>query len=199
MCGRYFVEGALLDEARLRVFFEQIKARVERSSEQLDIRFEGEVRPADAACAIACNRDLEPAGFAMRWGFENPVRPGLLINARSETASTLPLFSESARQRRCILPASSYFEWGPAEAKKKHAFATASGEPCLLGGLYVPPPAGERLARFVVLTRPAAPNVAHIHHRMPVIIPEARIEDWLSHDVPFASAMSLTTDEVVLA
>ena len=69
----------------------------------------GEVFPSDTAVVIAKNRQLKPAVFPMRWGFERKGG-GLVINARSETAGEKQLFRESAQLRRCLIPASCNFE-----------------------------------------------------------------------------------------
>lgn len=69
----------------------------------------GEVFPSDTAAVIANNRQLKPAAFPMRWGFERKGG-GLVINARSETAAEKQLFRESAQLRRCLIPASCNFE-----------------------------------------------------------------------------------------
>ena len=70
----------------------------------------GEVFPSDTAAVIANSRQLKPSVFPMRWGFERKGG-GLVINARSETAAEKQLFRESAQLRRCLIPASCYFEW----------------------------------------------------------------------------------------
>ena len=53
---------------------------------------------------------------SMRWGlippwFERPTGGPLIINARSDTVATKPAFREAVRERRCILPASGFYEW----------------------------------------------------------------------------------------
>ena len=52
----------------------------------------------------------------MRWGFipkwyKKPSGGPLLINARSETLEKLPAFAEACRARRCLIPATGFFEW----------------------------------------------------------------------------------------
>ena len=75
------------------------------------LRAAGEVRPADAAPVLARSRQGQPLVFPMKWGFSIPGIRSTLINARSETASIKPTFSESWRRRRCAIPASWYYEW----------------------------------------------------------------------------------------
>ena len=155
MCGRYYVEpessGELLE----------LIAEAKRKSDEVKT---GEVFPSDTAAVIANNRQLKPAVFPMRWGFERKGG-GLVINARSETAAEKQLFRESAQLRRCLIPASCYFEW---ERR--------------LGGLYTKPEPGA-LPRFTILTRKAADGISFIHDRMPVIVPKEKEPDWLSQQM----------------
>ncbi len=167
MCGRYYIDD---NDGALSGFIEAAQRRgsVKR----------GEVRPGDTAAVIANNRRLEPGVFPMRWGFEG-ANGSLVINARSETASQKPMFRESARLRRCLIPASWYFEWERRPGgKTKYALRPERGGNVYLGGLYALGRDGT--ARFVILTRDAAPGIAFIHDRMPVIVPPEKLGDWLS-------------------
>ncbi len=71
----------------------------------------GEIRPTDMAAVIASNKNGERSVFPMLWGFyeENLHKP--IVNCRVESARTKPLWSESWKQRRCVIPTSYYFEW----------------------------------------------------------------------------------------
>src|SRR5699024_9666729 len=100
MCGRYYVEPESSSELL------ELIAEAKRKSDEVKT---GEVFPSDTAAVIANNRQLKPTVFPMRWGFERRGG-GLVINARSETAAEKQLFRESAQLRRCLIPASCYFE-----------------------------------------------------------------------------------------
>ena len=100
MCGRYYVEPESSSELL------ELIAEAKRKSDEVKT---GEVFPSDTAAVIANNRQLKPTVFPMRWGFERRGG-GLAINARSETAGEKQLFRESAQLRRCLIPASCYFE-----------------------------------------------------------------------------------------
>ena len=89
MCGRYYVES----ESDMEELAELI-AEAKRKSDEVKT---GEVFPTDTAAVIANNRQLKPAVFPMRWGFERKGG-GLVINARSETAAEKRF---SARARSC--------------------------------------------------------------------------------------------------
>lgn len=167
MCGRYFIDIGDAELSRL------VSAAGRRAAVKT-----GEIFPSDTAAAIANSRSLRPAVFPMRWGFERPGG-GLVINARSETASQKPMFRESSRLRRCLVPASFYFEWGhgPGARVKYELYPERSGI-VYLGGLYTIDASG--VPRFVILTREASPGIAFIHDRMPVLVPPGRCGDWLS-------------------
>lgn len=199
MCGRYFVAPGLAGRASLQAFFAQAKKRA--AAQQLQIAFEGEVRPGDIAAAIANDRSRQPSGFPMRWGMRRRHDThGLVINARCETAAARPLFAESTRRHRCLLPASWYFEWAGDQAHTRWAFGFEDGSPCYLAGLYgLPDKAVDKqpqAARFVILTRDATPELARVHGRMPVIIAEDDAGKWLDLERPYVSALALATTGV---
>ena len=101
-----------------------------------------------------------------------------MFNARSETAATKPLFSDGMKQRRCIIPATLYFEWEKRGAQKiKHAIFPTGCDMIYMAGVYRIE--GDRAA-CSILTRTSADCIAHIHNRMPVILPKDAVSDWLN-------------------
>lgn len=116
----------------------------------------------------------------MRWGYSGYKNQ--IINARSETAAEKPMFRKSLLERRCLIPASGYYEWKRTESgsksKQKYALYCPS-RPIYMAGLWRQEQ-GEALPVFVILTREAAPAIANIHDRMPVILPDGTRQDWLS-------------------
>ena len=178
MCGRYYVEPES-DMEELAELIAEARRKAESAGEEVKT---GEVFPSDTAAVIANSRQLKPAVFPMRWGFERRGG-GLVINARSETAGEKQLFRESAQLRRCLIPASCYFEWERrADGKVKYAIRPRGKELLYLGGLYTKPEPGA-LPRFTILTRKAADGISFIHDRMPVIVPKEKEADWLSQQM----------------
>ena len=93
MCGRYYVEPESSGE--MLELIAKAKRKAESAGEEVKT---GEVFPSDTAAVIANNRQLKPAVFPMRWGFERRGG-GLVINARSETAGEIPLLSTNGQRQ----------------------------------------------------------------------------------------------------
>jgi len=183
MCGRYYVA---IDDQELQDICDAAMRQEKEDGglEQLEIKLSGEIFPTDV---VPVSIGTDEFRF-MRWGFSgigssggiggsgNGSRP--LINARSETALSKPTFQESMRERRCLIPASGYYEWKKEDGRKiKHRFYL-DGQPLYFAGCWRQEK-DERLPRFTILTRTAAPALEAIHDRMPVIIPQDRAEQWL--------------------
>ena len=139
----------------------------------------GEVNPTDAALVLAPSKDLSPGAFAMRWGYRLPDGH-LVINARSETARSRPLFADGMRRRRCAVPVSGYIEWDRSgTTRRKYRVDGGTAEPLFLAGLYR---LAEKGAEFTVLTRSPSDAVAALHDRMPVLLRAAEATAWIRPD-----------------
>lgn len=175
MCGRYAI--ALKDAPpELARAMEALKPGDGRGN----IKTGGEVFPSDRVAALANSRQGRPRIFPMAWGYslEGGKR---IINARWETAADRPLFQDGMRRRRCLIPASCYFEWEKGrEGRVKYAIGPREGGLMYMAGIYRLERRGEALVpAFAVLTREAAPQLAFIHHRMPVVLSPQSAGDWL--------------------
>lgn len=102
------------------------------------------------------------------------------FNARLETAHEKPTFRTAWASRRCLIPAAFYYEWTGEKGKKQpHYIAPQSNAPAFFfAGLHSQLASGLRTC--TILTRDAEPSIAHIHHRMPLILSQDEIEPWLS-------------------
>ncbi len=128
---------------------------------------------------------LGPGGrrlTGMRWGFlphwyKSPTDGPLLINARAETIAEKPAFRDACRTRRCLIPASGFYEWDRAGDEKLPWFVRrADGTPLVMAGIWQEwQTADDRLVTCAIVTTQAQGRMADIHHRMPVIV-EPR--DW---------------------
>ena len=185
MCGRYEIYQEIKDE-QLEALIKQALGVSDRLG--AGMKTFGEIRPTDVAPVIApsaLNRKL--GAFPMQWGFAHPTRGMLVFNTRMETAPEKDLFVSSIDERRCLIPASRYFEWKKTDAEKKTRFAffARDREPLYLAGLYVRTSDQHRLPCFSILTQDAERNIKEIHPRMPVLVPFSRAEEWLSPDTDF--------------
>lgn len=188
MCGRLYVEPELSDE-ELRGIIEAVNRRTGGEAST------GEVFPSSTVAAVANDKSGAPRPFPMKWGYE---RGGgsLLINARSETAAQKPMFRESMRLRRCLIPATNYFEWQKLDGgKKKYAIRPDGAKVLYMAGLYRLEKDAPR-ASCVILTREASKSVAHIHNRMPVILPRERLAEWLSPDADAESVLGAALERM---
>jgi putative SOS response-associated peptidase YedK len=182
LCGRYFIES---DNNELA----DIIAAAERSAAgySAPVSFKlGEIFPGTAAPVITAEREVR----FMTWGFPDWTGKRPHINARSETAAAARTFREAMAVRRCIIPASSYYEWKSIDKKQKekYEFRLPDRSPLYMAGIYSPD------GRFAVLTREAVPGLSKIHDRMPVILPRELAEAWLveSPEVMLEAVTGLT-------
>lgn len=120
---------------------------------------------------------------AMRWGFlpswyKTPADGPLIINARAETVATKPAFREAVRSRRCLVPASGFYEWseGPKGERLPWYFVRQDGAPMALAGLWQ---RWQDIDTVAIVSTAAGAGMAGLHHREPVILEPADWPLWL--------------------
>jgi putative SOS response-associated peptidase YedK len=150
------------------------------------------VTPDTAIVIVRAGPEGTPEAVFARWGLLGPWMkeandPGRQINARSETAAEKPMFRDVFRKSRCLIPAMGFYEWQKAGGGPSRPFyiALASGEPFAFAGLWRASRLvdGTVLETCTILTTDAYPSLKPIHHRMPVILPEASQALWLDPPV----------------
>lgn len=139
-------------------------------------------------------------GELMTWGLEPPWAgsdPGERklpkpINARAETLTQRPMFRDAFRSRRCILPATGFFEWRrPPGAPTQPFYIHPAGEPVFaLAGLYEPGHDGKP-GTCCIVTTAANELMANIHDRMPLVLDAADVAKWLDPDTALADLKAL--------
>ena len=127
---------------------------------------------------------------AMRWGFiphwyKTPSDGPLLINARAETIAEKPAFRTACRERRCLIPASGFYEWtkGEDDARLPWYIQPAEGDCLAFAGIWQDwERGGEMLRTCAIVTTAAAGEMTQIHHRMPVTLAASDWALWLGED-----------------
>ena len=125
----------------------------------------------------------------LRWGWGKMSNGNEWINARSEGMATSGAYAQSFRLRRCLIPASGFYEWRrmPSGRKAPYWIGMKDKAPFALAGLWkelADPKTGELQDRYLVLTCPPNELAVELHNRMPVIIDVADYDRWLSSEVP---------------
>lgn len=114
------------------------------------------------------------------------------INARSESIHEKPTFRDSFKSRRCLVPADGYYEWatelGRYKTKQPFYISSDDGHSLAIAGIWNTwrSPSGQSMQSASIITREAVGELAKIHHRMPVMMPRDRWNEWLDvrdHDV----------------
>lgn len=127
----------------------------------------------------------------MRWGLvphwaRDPAVGSRMINARAESAAEKPAYRTPFRQRRCLLPATGFFEWKRIGAgKQPMLLRRRDGRPFAFAGLWDRwhPKEGEPVESCTILTTEPNDLVVDVHDRMPVILPPEAYEPWLDPDL----------------
>lgn len=136
----------------------------------------GEIFPGDAAPAV-----IERLGRLVPvpavFGFPGFDGKKLILNARAETAFEKPTFAQALRERRVVLPADGFFEWGRDENKTKYLFTADGANTVYLCGCFR---VVENILRFVILTRAANESMSPVHDRMPVIAFAPQVRSYLT-------------------
>jgi len=144
------------------------------------------------------SRTLTPMrwGFPMTWlarqGKDPWSRP--LINAKSEEAAKKRTWSRPLKERRCIVPATAFYEW-VRKGKERYpvVFRPRNGELLHLGAVWQRfQKDGEDVDCVSILTTAASKRVSQVHHRMPVLFTaDSDIDAWLSPEQPLADLTAL--------
>lgn len=183
MCGRYLYS---LDNQELREIAEQAQKNLYGEYKT------GEIYPTNVApIIISSGNAIRPV--LAKWGLEKWDKKGNIINARSEGISQKHIFKKLVDSKRCIVPASAFYEWKDIGHKEKEKYIFYNNDGVLyMAGLYdvyesVP---NEQLSlfdsnhkaeamRYTIITKPATGSMIGIHHRMPVIFSKKEMENWL--------------------
>jgi len=186
MCSRYFLDA---DGNIIAYTF-----RVAQNPRVLK-RFN--IAPTQEAPVVRVDAGGERELAMLRWGlvpsWAKDIAVGTkMINARAEGVAEKPAFREALRKRRCIVPATGFFEWQGPPGRKQPFAITVPGAPLIgFAGLWESwrAAAGEPVQTFTIVTTDANEAIAPIHDRMPVILTPDDAEAWLSGSLDEARAL----------
>ena len=139
----------------------------------------------------------------MRWGlvpaWYKAVNDGpLIINARSDTVAEKPAFREAVRQRRCIVPASGFYEWsaGPNGTRLPWYITRTDCAPMAFGALWS---RWGDMDTVAMVTLAGGPNMEGIHDREPLVLEPADWPLWLGEAGHGAARLMTATQPGVLS
>ncbi|MFY0311748.1 SOS response-associated peptidase [Leisingera sp. D0M16] len=142
---------------------------------------------------------------AMRWGFlphwyKSETAGPLLINARAETIAEKPAFAKSCRERRCLVPASGFYEWTKAEdgARLPWYIHRSDGAPIAFAAVWRSWGAEDPVKTCAIVTTAANQGLSAIHHRMPLILEPQDWGKWLGEEGHGAAALMQPGAEGIL-
>lgn len=192
MCGRYYMDDNAYSE--IRKWIRQIDGN--NSSNHRDGRDErdgnlmnpgnGDIRPSEPALVITgktsghgytADQRMVLAEEIMYWGFPQYDRKALLINARAETVLQKKTFRDSVLHRRCLIPARYFYEWDAS--KNKVTCRHFDSSVIYMAGFYH---SFQGQNRFVIITTEANDSLRKIHGRMPLILEQNELENWIFDD-----------------
>jgi putative SOS response-associated peptidase YedK len=159
------------------------------------------VAPTQPVAAARLADNGRRAFAALRWGLiplwaKDPRIGNSLINARAETVAEKPAFRSAFRHRRCLIPASGFYEWQATSGKQKQPFHIhmKGGRPFAFAGLWERWGGGEGDAPVescTIITTEANAVVRPVHERMPVIVAAGDFSAWLDPRTPAADLHEL--------
>ena len=124
------------------------------------------------------------------------------FNARAETAAEKPMFRDSFKKRRCLIPASGYYEWqNTPSGKQPFYFTRRDGQLMTIAGLWskwTDKATGDDLKSCAMVITEPNKLAAEVHDRMPVILEAKDFEQWERGDLKDVSALMKAADEDVL-
>jgi putative SOS response-associated peptidase YedK len=154
------------------------------------------IAPTDPVAIIRRGARHSRELVLVRWGLipgwvKDPGVFTTLINARSETLTEKPSFRTAIRHKRCIVPASGFFEWtGRRGAKQPHYVHRADWRaeepdaelpPLAFAGMFEDwlGADGSEIETMAIITVPANKLIRNIHDRMPALLQSDDFDAWL--------------------
>jgi putative SOS response-associated peptidase YedK len=186
MCGRYSLTISM---------GEMVKAFGVLPGDELVPRYN--IAPTQTVPVVCQNGDGTRHLRQYRWGLiphwaKDASIGSRMINARCETVAEKPAFRGAIRYRRCLIPASGFFEWKQSENKRVPFYIRRQDQaPMAFAGIWETWKGQEEtIVSCSILTTGANSLVSTLHDRMPVILSSAEYETWLDREVDDPGALA---------
>jgi putative SOS response-associated peptidase YedK len=189
MCGRY---GREADKQRISEWMQTHNTDVFDDSY---LAPSYNIAPQSVQPVVRLDSETEERELTiMRWGlipfFAKDAKIAYsTINARAETVATSPVFREPMKRRRCLVPATGFYEWQALDKKSKQPWAIelADGNLFAFAGLWdrwKDKATGQPLETYTIITTDPNELLEPIHNRMPVILSPQDYSRWLDPGEP---------------
>jgi Uncharacterized conserved protein len=199
MCTRFLLEVPAAETGFKKLGLEALAAAVAKAMSRYNIA------PGTDLLALRSGEKTRTARiFTPRWGFPSPAAfssadaaPAAsrapLTNARAETLTQKPSFRDAFRHRRCLIPATGFYEWEKrGRARLPWLFRRAGTAPFAFPGLWEPDADGH--AGVVIVTTTPNELMASLHHRMPAMLASAEAcRTWLDTSASETDLLSILT------
>jgi len=178
MCGRFTIDATLED------LFIALKLKA-----RFNLMARYNIAPGQPILAARLGAKGEREFAHFHWGLipswmVTPPTGTTLINARIETVAEKPSFRSAYRRRRCLIPASGFYEWQKREGGPKQPYYIYLKDAPLMtfAGIWEhwQSADGSEVESAAIITAPASKSIEEIHHRMPVVVGPGDRDGWLS-------------------
>lgn len=173
MCGRYVNK---LGEVQYSFF--------EVSDIRIPFRPRFNIAPSTEIPVVKAEDDSHRVLVAMKWGLrpfwaKPDAKLPSMINARAESIASKPAYRAAFKSRRCLVPASGYYEWSkmPEGGKQPFYFERKDGHPIAFAAIYEPAHDDFPETVAIVTTEPNE-EALKVHDRMPVILRRVEWPRW---------------------
>jgi putative SOS response-associated peptidase YedK len=188
MCGRFTLRSSVKEIAEA---LEAVSDKINEDKARYNIA------PTQTIVAARESADVREL-VQLKWGLvpawaKDPSIGSRLINARSETVAEKPSFKEALRLRRCLIPASGFYEWKRTETGNKQPFyfKMRDEQPFAFAGLWERWGEGrDTVESCTILTTEANELLAPVHDRMPVIVAPKDYGLWLDQKMNKADQLT---------
>lgn len=184
MCGRYYLKISIdkLIE-RYGIANDDVHFLIDSIKDREKKEFDSEIFPSQKIAIIIQDKTKSrPIIKEFKWGFSPFYSKRLIINARAETIDKKKTFKKPFLEKRCLVPASAFFEWEKSNGKKiKQRIFLQNKKIFSLAGIYDSfIERGKEIQAFTIITTMANNKISRIHNRMPVILNEKDEKNWLN-------------------